>query len=1128
MRYFIAMAELPKRYDPNAVEPKWYQRWLDNRDFVANPESPKPPFSIVMPPPNITGMLTLGHVLNHTIQDILARRARMQGFEVLWLPGMDHAGIGTQTAVEKYLRRTENKTRHDLGREEFLRRVLAWQDKHGGIIIEQLKRLGCSCDWSRQRYTLDDDYAAAVQKVFVELYDKGLIYRGRRMINWDPAAQTAVSDEEVISKAQKGYLYFVRYEIVEEPGRFLEVATTRPETIMADTAMAFHPDDKRYADLLGKHAWRPLAREKIPIIADEAIDPEFGTGALKVTPAHDTLDFEIGQRHHLPIIDVLTPTGRINCPGVPELHGLERFEARKKAAELLEARGLLAKAEPYENNIGFSDRSDVPIEPRLSEQWFLRYPKTKEALAVVRDHLIRFFPVHWEKVYAQWLENIRDWCISRQVWWGHRITAWYRKVTPAARVSDVAQASRLPEGAHASRLRNSDTRKPEARATFIGFDELLDVDITRRQLPHWRQQQKTYFVTFRLADSIPATKLSELESEREAWLKHNPEPWNDAQRKQYYERFSAKLDEWLDAGSGSCVLKDERASKIVADTLSHFDGQRYRLGAWVVMPNHVHAIVTPLDEYDLSAILHSWKSYSAHEINELFGRTGQVWQRESYDHIIRNERTLFKIEEYIDRNPEKAGVEVAHASRLRNSDTRKPEARATIYVGVEPPPDPENWIQDEDTVDTWFSSWLWAYETMDPQTRKKFYPTSVLVTAPDIIFFWVARMIVAGLEFKPGISSKIEDNIPFHHVFFTSIIRDSQGRKMSKSLGNSPDPLDLIAKYGADGLRFGLMRIAPTGQDIRFDERQIEEGRNFATKLWNVARLRQMHGPSEAEPKIKVQTLSIFAVEVLARLNETIDAIESAYREYHFNLVAQHLYNFVWSDYCDWFVEAAKTDIFGPDEGQKKSALAVMDFALSAILRMLHPFMPHLTEEIWSLLALGKGSIQFAAPPEKFALGSRDDLSEQRRTVSAIYETVQAGRNLRSESKSPSNKKMRFILRTNQKSISNEISTLSRLLNAEEITLDPEYKATAGAPVAVTPLGELFLAIAAADQARERERLTKEITRLAEEARTVEAKLQNKAFVERAPAAVVEEHRRRLKDLTAQLSKLKHARDGLS
>src|SRR5437773_4730609 len=774
------MAELPKRYDPKAVEPKWYQRWIDNQAFVANAKSSKPPFSIVMPPPNVTGVLTLGHVLNNTIQDILARRARMQDFEVLWLPGMDHAGIGTQAAVEKYLRKTENKTRHDLGREEFLRRVLEWQDKHGGIIIEQLKRLGCSYDWSRQRYTLDDAYAAAVQKVFVDLYDKGLIYRGRRMINWDPAAQTAVSDEEVISKPQKGNLYFVRYEIVEEPGRFLEVATTRPETIMADTAMAFHPGDRRYIDLLGKHAWRPLAREKIPIIADEAIDPEFGTGVLKVTPAHDALDFEIGQRHDLPIIDVLTPAGRVNCPAVPELHGLERFEAREKAAELLKARGLLVKAEPYENNIGFSDRSDVPIEPRISEQWFLRYPKTKEALAVVRDHLIRFFPAHWEKVYAQWLENIRDWCISRQVWWGHRIPAWYRK------------------------------------------------------------------------------------------------------------------------------------------------------------------------------------------------------------------------------------------SQIANSKSQRDEE---IYVGIEPPPDPENWIQDEDTVDSWSSSWLWAYETMDAWTRKKFYPTSVLVTAADIIFFWVARMIIAGLEFKPGKSSKIEDNVPFHDVFFTSIVRDSQGRTMSKSLGNSPDPLELIDKYGADGLRFGLMRIAPTGQDIRFDERQIEEGRNFATKLWNVVRFRQMHGLSDAAPKIDAQPLSIFAVEVLARLNETIDAVESAYREYHFNMVAQHLYNFVWSDYCDWFVEAAKTDIFSEDEAKKRSALAVMDLVLSATLRLLHPFMPHLTEEIWSLLGLGKGSIQFAASPEKLALDAVADVADRRRRVSATYETVQAARNLRSAFKLPSNRKIRFILRTNEKSI---------------------------------------------------------------------------------------------------------------
>ena len=883
------MAELPKRYDPKAVEPKWYQHWIDNRDFVANSKSSKPPFSIVMPPPNVTGVLTLGHVLNDTIQDILCRRARMHGFEVLWLPGTDHAGIGTQTAVEKYLRRTESKTRHDLGREEFLQRVLEWQDKHGGIIIEQLKRLGCSCDWSRQRYTLDEDYAHAVQRVFVDLYNKGLIYRGRRMINWDPAAQTALSDEEVVSKPQKGKLYFVRYEIVEEPGRFLEVATTRPETIMADTAMAFHPGDKRYVDLLGKHAWRPLAREKIPILADEAIDPEFGTGVLKVTPAHDAVDFEIGRRHGLPIVDVLHPDGRINCSTEPELTELDRFQAREKAADLLRARGALAKTEPYENNVGFSDRSDVPIEPRISQQWFLRYPKTKEALAVVRDHLIRFFPVHWEKVYAQWLENIRDWCISRQVWWGHRIPAWYRE-------------------------QNSEVR----------------------------------------------------------------------------------------------------------------------------------------------------------------GQTSE------------------------------------------------------IYVGVEPPPDPENWVQDADTLDTWFSSWLWAYETMDDETRRKFYPTSVLVTAPDIIFFWVARMIIAGLEFKAGKSDRDADNIPFRHVYFTGLIRDKLGRKMSKSLGNSPDPLELIDKYGADGLRFGLMRIAPSGQDIRYDEKQIEEGRNFATKLWNVARLRQMHGPSSAEPEIDRSQLPIYAVEVLSRLNETIDTVDAAYRDYQFNAVAQRLYDFVWSDYCDWFVEAAKTEIFGEDEARKKSTLATMDFVLSAILRLLHPFMPHTTEELWSVFGFGKASIQFAAPPQKMALDGVTDLPGKRELVLAIYQTVQAGRNLRAESKLPSNRKIGFILRTEKKLISEQIPTLTRLLNAEEVTLDPKYQAPVGNPVAVTPLGEIFLAVAATDRARERERLDKEVAKVENELRTAENKLKNKSFVDRAPASVVEEHRKRVKNLSEQLAKLKQARKDLN
>jgi valyl-tRNA synthetase len=901
------MAEPSKTYDPKTVEPKWYQRWIDNRDFEADANSSKRPFSIVMPPPNITGVLTLGHVLNNAIQDILARRARMQGFEVLWLPGMDHAGIGTQTAVEKWLRKNEGITRHDLGRERFLKRVLEWQDKHGGIIIQQLKRLGCSADWSRQRYTFDDDYVRAVERIFVELFKKDLIYRGRRMINWDPAAQTALSDEEVINKPQKGNLYYVRYEIVDQPGKFLEVATTRPETIMADTGVAVHPKDKRYADFVGKEVWRPLRREKIPVVADEAIDPEFGTGVLKVTPAHDKVDFEVGQRHKLSVIDVLHPDGKINCPAVPELDGLDRFEARKRAAELLQDRYLLSKTDQYENNVGFSDRSEVPIEPRLSEQWFLRYPKTKEALAVVKKHLIRFFPKHWEKVYAQWLKNIQDWCISRQVWWGHRIPAWYRG-----------------------------------------------------------------------------------------------------------------------------------------------------------------------------------------------GKT---------------------------------------------------------RVQIKSPG--EGWKQDEDTLDTWFSSWLWAYETMDPKTRKKFYPTSVLVTGPDIIFFWVARMIIAGLELKPGKSGKIEDNIPFHDVFFTGIIRDKQGRKMSKSLGNSPDPLELIDKYGADGLRFGLMRIAPRGQDIRFDEKQIEEGRNFATKLWNVARFRQMHGPTQIAPdkldrfnRSSFGTLSIYAVEVLARLNETIDAVEKAYHDYEFNTVAQRLYDFIWSDYCDWFVEAAKTDIFSEDESKKKSALAVMDYVLSAIVRLLHPFMPHITEELWSLLGLGKDSIQFAPLPKKITLKGIN-LPTKRRAAARVYDIVQKARNLRVEAGTPSNKKIRVFIDSTDKAVSSQLETIARLTNAEAVVIRKSmrkrtdesraalyswYSSTGWRPSeqygysgysGYSGAGMVTVQSAGVDKSAERERLDKEIAKVEEELRTVETKLSNKSFVDRAPKAVVEEHRQRRANFAEQVRKLKEARDRL-
>jgi valyl-tRNA synthetase len=853
-------AEISIAYEPKSVEEKWYRIWLEQKCFQADTNSEKPGYSIVIPPPNVTGVLTMGHVLNNTIQDILARRARMLGREVLWLPGMDHAGIATQNVVEKRLR-AEGKTKHDLGREAFIQEVWRWKERYGGIIVDQLKKLGCSCDWSRERFTMEPAYSRAVQETFVDLYGKGFIYRGRRMVNWDPFYQTALSDEEVISVPTSGTLYFIRYEIVEDPGSFLEIATTRPETLMGDTGAAVNPADPRYAQLVGKHCWRPFPRAKIPIVADEAIDPAFGTGVLKVTPAHDKLDFEIGQRHGLEIVDVLNPDGTMNALAGKEFVGLDRFEARKAASEKLRQLGLLVREEPYQNNVGYSERGNVPVEPRLSEQWFLKYPRVKEALEAVSNAKVRFRPDRWVRTFEHWIENIQDWCISRQLWWGHRIPVWYHR-----------------------------------------------------------------------ADS---------------------------------------------------------------------------------------------------------------------GR---------------------------------------------------------LHVNIEPPVDAENWRQDDDVLDTWFSSWLWPFATMNEATRKKFYPTQDLVTAPDIIFFWVARMIMASFEYQ--------GEIPFENVFFNGIIRDLQGRKMSKSLGNSPDPLDLIAKYGADGLRFGLMRIAPHGQDIRFDEKQIEEGRNFANKLWNACRFRQLQGPTG--DGVLPERVSPFSALVLARLNQTVDRVEKGYANYGFTEVAQGLYEFVWSDFCDWYLEAAKTELQGSDREMAKNCLRVIDHVLSRVLKLLHPFMPHITEELWHRMDFGTGSIQYANLDHLRA--NSIDLSEIS-LAERIYEATRIVRNLRAEYRVPSNKRVRLILKS---SSGIDFKAFARLVNADPLEVDPDFQFDPGIPFVVTPLGQVIMPLEGlVDFAAEKERLAKEITKLETELSAVRAKLSNQSFLERAPSAVVAEHRRREADFLRKLEQLR-------
>ena len=942
------MSEISKAYEPQSVESKWYQYWLDKKFFAGDARSPRPAYSIVIPPPNITGVLHMGHVLNAAMQDILARKARMDGNEVLWLPGTDHASIATHLVLERELKKTERITRHDLGREKFIERAWDWKEKHGSIIIQQLKKLGCSCDWARERFTMDPEYSRCVSKVFVDLFNKGLIYRGKRMVNWCPATLTALSDEEVDMEPQKGFLYYFKVEVAEQPGKFLTIATTRPETIPGDTAIAVNPQDPRYAAFIGQHAIRPLPselpREKklIPIIADEHVDFEFGTGVLKVTPAHDKADFEVGQRHNLPAVEIMTPSAMMNDLAGADMSGLDRFEARKVAVEKLRELGSLVKEEPYENKVGFSQRARVPIEPRLSEQWFLKYPSVEQARRCVATGEMKFHPDRWAKVYDHWMGNIQDWCISRQLWWGHRIPVWRRKVTS--------------------------------------------------------------------------------------------------------EDGGLKMEEGEDGGG-----------------------------------------------------------------NSLAG---------------------------------------AHST-------------SSVYVGVDPPPDPEAWEQDPDVLDTWFSSWLWPFATMGwtgdkgidsrNETLKKFYPTTDLVTAPEIIFFWVARMIMAGYEYM--------GEMPFRNVYFTGIVRDKLGQKMSKSLGNSPDPLDLIAKYGADAVRFGTMRSAPLGQDVLFDEKDVELGRNFCNKLWNACRFRQMQG-GEVQGEIDPGRLRSDEKWILLKLDRAISEVTDSLAAYKFSEAGQTLYRFFWSEFCDWYLEASKPVLQGrsrqgpeadagqpkdpippppgaAEEGQRTNTLAVMDFVLSHTLRLLHPVLPFITEELWHGMGYqhempenqGGQTIQFAPWPKpldqdfKGFYGLDDCYIE---IVDAKYELVTQGRNLRREANIPFNKKVKFIFKPVGAVPPSDVDVLKVLLNAETLEITLDYQPKKGTPTAHSELGELFMPLEGLiDLDAEKARLAKELEKAALEITKVEQKLNNPAFVGKVPTNVLQEHQKRLTDWQAKQTYLQKALEGL-
>ncbi|GAA4151202.1 valine--tRNA ligase [Chryseobacterium ginsenosidimutans] len=855
--------QISEKYNPQETEQKWYNYWLENKYFHSEPND-KPPYTVVIPPPNVTGILHMGHMLNNTIQDVLVRRARMQGFNACWVPGTDHASIATEAKVVAKLK-SEGVNKSDITREEFLKHAWEWTDKYGGTILEQLKKLGCSCDWDRTRFTMEESLSQQVIKSFVDLYNKGLIYRGYRMVNWDPEAKTNISDEEVIFKEQNGKLYFLKYKI-EGTEEFLSVATTRPETIFGDTAVCINPNDERYAHLKGKKVIVPIVNRIVPIIEDDYVDIEFGTGALKITPAHDVNDYEIGQKHNLQMIDSLDDDGNLNDYG-QHYAGKNRFDVRKQIAKELEEKGLLLKAEDYVNKVGTSERTGAVIEPKVSVQWFLKMSEiAKPALDVVMDDKVKFYPEKFKNTYKHWMENIRDWNISRQLWWGQQIPAFY-----------------------------------------------------------------------------------------------------------------------------------------------YGDGEN----DFVVAEN---------------------------------------------------------IEEAVELAKQKTNNQQLTTDNLK---------------------------QDEDALDTWFSSWLWPMSVFDglndPENKdiNYYYPTSDLVTGPDIIFFWVARMIMAGLEYRK--------EVPFKNVYFTGIVRDKQRRKMSKSLGNSPDPLELMDKYGADGVRVGILLSSAAGNDLLFDEDLMLQGRNFMSKIWSAFRLINMWN-HEDKPANSTETQAIEWFE--NKLNKTIVEIDDQFEKFRISDALHLIYKLIWDDFCGWYLETIKPN-YG--EGISKEVYEKTVYFFEELMKLVHPFMPFQSEEIWHLISERNISEALVIAQQKKAGDFNEDIIKKFETAQELISGV---RNYR-QTKGISPKEAAEIY-TNASEFANE-SVIKKLANVSEIhfgtkTDKPSFTFLVGSTEVSIPLSENL------DLGEEKIKTEEELKYLKGFLISVDKKLSNEKFVANAKPEVVESERKKQKD----------------
>ncbi len=867
------MDDLPKVYSPKEVEEKWYSVWIEKGYFSPEDRGKHAPYTIVIPPPNVTGILHMGHALNNTIQDILIRWKRMEGYASLWIPGTDHAGIATQNVVEKSLTK-EGKTRDDLGREKFIERVWKWRETYGGTIIKQLKRLGTSCDWTRTRFTMDEGLSKAVQEVFVRLYEKGLIYRGHYIINWCPRCQTALSDEEAPHQDLQGNLWYIRYPIEnQETAPYIVVATTRPETLLGDTAVAINPKDERYRALRGKTVLLPILKRKLKVIEDEFVDPEFGTGIVKVTPAHDPNDFMMGQKHKLPSVNVMNPDGTMNEEAGP-YKGLDRFECRKRILVDLENEGLLEKTLPHPHAVGHCYRCQTIVEPRLSLQWFVKMkPLAEPAIRVVKEGKVTFYPGRWTKVYLDWMENIRDWCISRQIWWGHRIPAWY------------------------------------------------------------------------------------------------------------------------------CV-------------------------------------------------------------------GDKVCQMECKEPIVAREKP-------------------SHCPHCGSANLR----------------------QEEDVLDTWFSSWLWPFSTLgwpeDNEDLRYFYPTNTLVTAPEILFFWVARMIMAGFEWM--------GKEPFHEVYIHGTVRAEGGKKMSKSLGNIIDPLDIIDKVGADALRFSLMVITATGSDVYLTEQKFLIGRNFSNKIWNATRY--------ILPKLTSRKISFTADLlrddtdrwIISRLHHTIDMVNRSLENYRFNEAAGVLYDFFWHEFCDWYLEMTKNK---PDE----EVGPILEEVLRKFLQLLHPFMPFITEEIWQKLSPGTSIMVSPWPPSEgsyFAPEIEDKMA-------FVIEFTTKVRNFRDFWKLPSELEIVVLMQENP-IFAKAILQYLELKEKIKIEMKPDSNKPLGTATLLVRNRPIFARLEGIDVVKEKVRISREIEQKQALWKNAIGRLEDQNFLSRAPQEIVEQYRESARVLEEGIQKLEQA-----